>query len=868
MAKRKMNLDKDAMKQFFILHGEKVGMVVVLGLMGYFVYSGMSIEGLDDGQTPDRLVALADQKQSNVDSTTFEAFAPVRTAKANLLEEVKGSVVMDPVSYPVIATTEPPMKPKTLRTDPPLRVAISPHVSGTYAAVALNGNANFRESIMSLPMAPAPASDSRTSRREEPDTSGGTLGGFPGSFPGSGSSGFPSSGPGGGGSGGSGRGRNSGSGSSSGSSGFPGSFPSGDGDTGPGTLGGFPGAPGATGMTAGGRMVPMVQQNEMVGVAGRVPGNTRLYNTYVISVSYLFPHKVQWNEFEATFREAYGYSPSRDMPHYLKFEVERSEDGGAWESITERVNQYPKGYATQIIDVVDPKSVDPMLTLPIPPTMIASPFDLGSHPEIAARDFTANPNAEGAGEEGEGDEYDESDPFANTGSGGGSMSSYMPPGSSGGSGSSRMMMGGGPLGPASSQGSGMMGGRGMGAMNAPLKPESDYKLIRFFDLEAKPGKSYRYRVRVWLADPNHQEESASSVTSAGNTGPGGGAALPNGPAGVSTGGGGGSAGADASIGLPGSGPGGAGGGAGGSSQGSMGMGMSGGPSAPVVPVDPSDLDPAVRRRIRDWKESAEFAALSEADAALRYGRPTDWSVETDPILVPDASAPNYYAGPARPLDFNELSGIRYTNDEPGASLVVSQFDSSLGTFVPAKRDVTRGSWLSFAQPSEFLNPIDLSIRTMGEAADPSDSAAKDTIEPVDFAADSFVVDVFGGNPIPIKDLREKPITGAEVLIVDSDGNFTISDEFEDLREYRHALFLDDEAVVGSSRGPGFTMPGGGSGFPGSGPGGAGFPGSGPGGAGFPASGPGGGGSGFPASGPGGGGPGMRPGSGRPPGSGR
>lgn len=867
MAKRKVSLDKDAMQQFFMLHGEKLGMLVVLGLLGYFVYSGMNVEGLSDDQTPDRLVAIAEQKESNVNTTNFDEFAKVRSAKPNLVEEVKGEVVMDPAAYPIVATQEPAMKPKTLRTDPPLRVAMNPHVVGTYAAIALAGPANHQEKVFDLPLAPEPEGDSRSNRREDEGTSSGPGLGFPGSFPGSGGSGFPSSGPGGASGGGSGRGgRSSGSGSSgSGSSGFPGSFPSsGESDGGSGSIGSFPGAPGLSGVTAGGRSVPMVQQNEMVGVAGRVPANTRLYNTYVVSVSYLFPHKVQWNEFESTFREAYGYSPARDIPRYLKFEVERSEDGGAWESITGRINQYPKSYATQIIDVVDPKSIDPSLTLPIPPTMLASPFELGGHPEVATRDFNAKPGTNATGEEGEaeGEEgVDPDDPFAATNRGsGGASNPYMPPGS-GGSGSS-MMMGNGPLGSSSGSGQGssmMMGGRGLGLTNTPLKPESDYKLIRFFDLEAKPGKSYRYRVRVWLADPNHQEESAS-VAGTGGTGVGGGAALPGGPMGISSGGGGGAA-ADASVGGasgPGSGPGGSGSGEEGSES-----GMIGRPPAPIIPVDQSDLDPVVRRRIRDWKESPEFAALAEEDASLRYARATEWSVETDPIVVPETSEANVFAGPARVIDYSDAAGIRYTNDEPGAALVVSQFDMTLGTNTPAKLDVLRGSWLSFSKPSEFLNPIDMSIRTMGTKADPSEDDSEDVIEPLDFTADAFVVDVFGGNSVSLSGIRQKLVTGSEVLVVDSEGTFTITDEFEDLKEYRHALFLDDEPVVGAARGTGMSMPGGssgpgGAGFPSMGPGGA----SGPGGGGFPASGP--GGAGFPGSGPGGSGfPGSRPGGGRP-----
>src|SRR5690606_41391319 len=57
---------------------------------------------------------------------------------------------------------------------------------------------------------------------------------------------------------------------------------------------------------------------------------------------------------------------------------------------------------------------------------------------------------------------------------------------------------------------------------APPKAESDYKLIRFFDLHTNPGKTYTCRVRVWLADPNAIDESASSDGLGSEGGAGGG----------------------------------------------------------------------------------------------------------------------------------------------------------------------------------------------------------------------------------------------------------------------------------------------------------------------------------------------------------
>ena len=47
------------------------------------------------------------------------------------------------------------------------------------------------------------------------------------------------------------------------------------------------------------------------------------------------------------------------------------------------------------------------------------------------------------------------------------------------------------------------------AVAAELKPTSELKLVRFFDLEAAPGATYQYRVRLWLTDPNNEPDEAT-----------------------------------------------------------------------------------------------------------------------------------------------------------------------------------------------------------------------------------------------------------------------------------------------------------------------------------------------------------------------
>jgi hypothetical protein len=66
------------------------------------------------------------------------------------------------------------------------------------------------------------------------------------------------------------------------------------------------------------------------------------------------------------------------------------------------------------------------------------------------------------------------------------------------------------MGGVSGMGGGSMGG-GTGYIAAQLPkrlPSTKYKLVRFYDFSATPGKTYKYRVRLLMYDPNFPEYSA------------------------------------------------------------------------------------------------------------------------------------------------------------------------------------------------------------------------------------------------------------------------------------------------------------------------------------------------------------------------
>ena len=80
---------------------------------------------------------------------------------------------------------------------------------------------------------------------------------------------------------------------------------------------------------------------------------------------------------------------------------------------------------------------------------------------------------------------------------------------------------------------GAMGGYGMGSGGYGMpgmpgmgmkQPIVKYKMIRFFDFTAEPGKSYQYRVRVMIEDPNRPLDKSCGAESADSR-PGGGGSV-------------------------------------------------------------------------------------------------------------------------------------------------------------------------------------------------------------------------------------------------------------------------------------------------------------------------------------------------------
>src|SRR5690606_30011309 len=75
-------------------------------------------------------------------------------------------------------------------------------------------------------------------------------------------------------------------------------------------------------------------------------------------------------------------------------------------------------------------------------------------------------------------------------------------GMGGGMGMGRPPMGGRGMGGEGMYGPRGMGGEGFGGLQSTA-PEVPYKLYRYVDTSCEPGKRYRYRVRLWVNNPNY-----------------------------------------------------------------------------------------------------------------------------------------------------------------------------------------------------------------------------------------------------------------------------------------------------------------------------------------------------------------------------
>ena len=193
----------------------------------------------------------------------------------------------------------------------------------------------------------------------------------------------------------------------------------------------------------------------------------------------LVPLANQVKEYRAAFRDVREPRPDLDYPSYHSYDVERAEvspgsadDGDLkWVALNlKKAADEEATFAGSDLDPVDAMFLDPVLTQKLPAVHGKKHDGSVAHPKIP----------QGPQEKGSNSEAFDAPPRA---SGGGLAAAAANVG--------RGMALGGPRGPQPISGA------------AATAKKIDYKLFRFFDFTVQPGKSYRYRVRLVLQNPNH-----------------------------------------------------------------------------------------------------------------------------------------------------------------------------------------------------------------------------------------------------------------------------------------------------------------------------------------------------------------------------
>lgn len=766
MKKPNIDLSKQGMKKFLLFHVEKIILAAGLVLLGVFFWFGFSTPKFDK-QTPKGLVDLSQRAHSHIVSdASWNEIAKFRKADESAPQRIEQAETkrIPPEAYPYQYVLGTPVLTAGFRKDPELIPPKYLMAESFPASVLLATRGN--EALNKLEMANDTAGNDSLSGRDRGDR-GGTIGGG-------------------------------------------GGLPDEDGDRRPGR------SSSSTrktpthddGVITAGEVLPGYQRQELAGVRPNFlalsSSQNRAWLCNVTAVTGIVRFENQAQKFNQALASARGYYPKRDRPIYLYMQIMKQvkgDDPDKWEDITDKVlDQQVSKYTGLAPEIVDPDFFDPVLTSPIP-TMTQidyrdySLWPLPGHPLPA--DLNAPKEFTGttvrtllAGlNTGKTDQQREAikDPFATPT--GGEHSTRGNQKSGGGDRGDRGRGGpGGVPAPGGSAGAPSTSditeevqlGSDHSAYDAvaeSMSKRAAYRLLRFFDIDPvnkneKP-KEVRYKVRLWLADPNHENPDKNFLSKSrkpggdrgggiGNGGPGGGAGLP-----------------DESPPQ---------GGGRGDKGGAGGKGQTGEEEDTSVYVAVTDkmLDPAVRDRIETQRTNPEYPA--DMKDLLEYAVHTDWSEPTDWVVVGGDKQSELFAGRIDPPKTTKINDQYLEEGEPVVNLAAAAWNQEYGVRVPANREARRSDVLNFSALAHILHPIDWTVRKLPDA---------------EIKTNTMVVDMMGGREVRELNSSRSPIKyylPGEVLVMEPNGELVVRNNSDDKENYFHALFLDDEvAEVGKKR---------------------------------------------------------------------
>lgn len=484
----KLKLDKESLQGFFFNHTEKIVLAVVVLLLGVFIWSGSSLEGIG-GQSPVALVKEVESAEAKIVMPTWDVVKEQYTLSLDHLVRKEVGDAPTAENYYILDTPLIGSPPNHFapREDPQVFAVTDVVATVVTAGVAFKMREGWKNPFEDLANMEQNTIEAPKKRKKKKKKRGGM-------------------------------GEDMEMGMEEMMEEMDESMSEG--------MGGMEGMFGMGDMEGGGAVGPVVRADAKK-FPGYRPTSTatangssvvaRSYN--IVSVTALVPYQQQWDEFKQVFSEAAGYRPSRDIPRYLSFRAKRAEvpsdptqplDWGtksyiAW---TERdLDRLPKwGWAGFPGELADSKYLLPgVLTMPVPPVMMRDLRKLAVHPKVPLQEETKTNTVERAAQELI--DVEDVGSVADIGDLPTDPGARRPAASGGGYGMGMSMGEEMDMGEEDMEGM-YGGGEGMygGGMSAQLVrgPQAEFLMVRFFDF-IKPGKEYVYRVQVVLEDPNHPQ---------------------------------------------------------------------------------------------------------------------------------------------------------------------------------------------------------------------------------------------------------------------------------------------------------------------------------------------------------------------------
>jgi hypothetical protein len=745
--KLKVSLGEGGLKGLFTQHAEKVIFGVVLVLVASFVYLSATQETMEGDRTPDDLKRQATSASTHLKENYWDEIAPEREKEvdnypqrakvARSKIDEKGYTLPNPLDRPLIP-------PKTKRGDPEILPPVQVEAEGAVYAVAMRRKPSEGDPWVNDKNAVVkPKEEEKPKRRKKKKKSRAPM--DEGMLYGAGM----------------------GYGGEEGEGGYlPYEMASEEeeGDMTSGMMG--------TSMATGGvrKLDKFYIDHYIRGYRGSASGaigssGVLAKSRAVVAVKALVPYEKQWEEYVRVLANATGYSPAQDIPKYLLFMAERAEvpaDPDAplqWVPIsnTSYELQVAMQYGGVAKEIADAAHVLPgTVTMPIPPILL-KPLDPAIHSEIPRQQMRQVQLTRTEEEETEGP----ADPSMDLSQGIPEMPKGRP-GSTGMYGTGAGMYGGGGAMPypggggysdpgmyqdegggygegemAGDGGYGYGGGYGMGGGYGGTGMESrqplvKHKMVRFFDLTAEPGKSYRYRVALVLEDPNRPRNPKADPSRRILD-------------------------ADAKKRVE-----------------------------EVEAKDAADTEYVKKNgrpkrtfyRRTDWSEPSNIVTIAPP-AKFVAGATTKAKPVTLPegtkVITADAS------GSQVEVELEQSTEVETT--ESSGKLVTVVWDERRAVEVPVEKDVYRGTFLTFEQDADVLHPMSLQIKTIEQY--PFDTDA--------FVADLRCGGVLITDTDEEEDEETKLLTPGEFLVVDGEGNLVACNEIDDTEEYRRLLFIVDTA---------------------------------------------------------------------------